>query len=204
MSSRALLVPGWGTAPDRFGVLASALRERGIDARPWGYSAAGSFETLARRLAFAAGADQDPRPVHLIGHSLGGLIVTAAAIGPMTQQVASVTTINAPWRGTWLGWTAQGPLARSLRWGAPELEDLRDRLAQHLVEPEGPRWAVLASAIDLGVPATSALRAPSGDRLRKRLLPMTGHTPLDAPSLLDAVVDHVARHPDVVPGEAVR
>src|SRR5271157_1702441 len=51
------------------------------------------IETLERALS------ETGRPIHLIGHSLGGVIARSIA-GQRPQDIASVITLGAPFRGT--------------------------------------------------------------------------------------------------------
>lgn len=171
----ALALPGWGTSPERMRPICAALADHGIDARPHGYQPTGTIESLGRQLARVTAHESGP--VHLVGHSLGGLVV-ASAVLHHGADVLSVTTINAPWRGTWAAWTAQpgDSLGHDLRWGADALADLRDRLGAHLDEDQGPSWTVLSAAGDLAVPITGSTRIPSGPRLATRIVPVNGHS----------------------------
>lgn len=187
----ALALPGWGTSPTRMRPICSALADRGVEARPYGYEPAGSIRALGAVLARDAAAAGEA--VHLVGHSLGGL-VAASAVLHHGARVASVTTVNAPWRGTWAAWTAHphDPLGRELRWGSMALEELREALAHHLSDDQGPSWAVLSAAGDLAAPPTGALRVPEGRRLDTRLVPVTGHSvSLLRDRMITAVAEHV-------------
>lgn len=186
----ALLLHGWGTSPQRLEQLRSALVADGVDAVHWPYEERGSIRGIAGRLR--GDLDALDGPVHLVGHSLGGLVV-ASAVLDHDAPVASVTTVNTPWRGTWAAWTADpgDPLGRELRWGSPELARLRTALAAHLAGGDGPRWRLLSALGDLAAPATTALRvAAGGDRLDRRVVPVGGHSvSLRHPRMVDAVRD---------------
>ena len=187
----ALALPGWGTSAARMQPICTALVEHGVPARPWDYDAHGTLRTLGADLA-AAVADRDG-PLHLVGHSLGGL-VAASAVLDHGLPAATVTTVNSPWRGTWAAWTAHpgDPLGRQLRWGSTALDDLRARLATHLTAEHGPRWSVLSAAGDLAVPITGSTRVPTGPRLTTRIVPVTGHSvSLAHERMVAAVVDGV-------------
>ncbi len=192
MQGHAVLVPGWGTAPDRMRGVAQALAERGVTPHVWAYEPTGSIDDLSRRLtATMSGRDDE---LHLVGHSLGGLIVASAALRHLHRQVATVTTINSPWRGTWLGFTAPGRLAASLRWRSEPLARLRTELTEHLAEADGPRWLVLGVTADLGTPFTTStgVRDPS-ERLARRVVHAAGHSgALSSVRVHAAVADHVS------------
>lgn len=188
----ALLLHGWGTSPQRLELLRGALVADGVDARHWPYEERGSVRGIAARLR--ADLDGLDGPLHLVGHSLGGL-VAASAVLDHDAPVASVTTVNTPWRGTWAAWTADpgDPLGRELRWGSPELARLRSALAAHLAGGDGPRWSLLSALGDLAAPATTALRVDTGgERLERRVVPVGGHSvSLRHPRMVDAVRDGV-------------
>lgn len=181
-TGHVLLLPGWGTSLVRLEPLAGDLRDAELDVRLAQYEPEGSIEALGDRLAASLSPRlRDGRPLHLVGHSLGGLVCAAAALGPLVDDLTSVTTINAPWRGTWLGYTGESRLAASLRWGGEPLEQLRDRLTAHLARRDGPSWHLVGTVGDLGVSFVSATRAARGsprrhDRLRTSLVWTTGHS----------------------------
>ena len=192
-----LLLPGWGTPATRLGPMADALSRAGALARVWSYTPQGAFPELIEQFATAAEATlemhEEQDRLHLVGHSLGGLVVAATALERLPGRVASVTTINTPWRGTWVSYTGTGPLARALRWGSPLLSDLREDLTADLEDEDGARWMLLAAAGDLATPATTSLAVVSSStRLRRRVVPATGHSvSLASDRVIDAVRAHV-------------
>lgn len=188
----AFALPGWGTSAARLRPICAALSDRGLATRCWSYTPRGSIHALGETLAEAT-ADAGGGEVHLVGHSLGGL-VAASAVLHHGAPVASVTTVNAPWRGTWAAWTAhpEDPLGRELRWGSQALAELRHALQDHLDATIGPRWSLLSAAGDLAAPPTGALRVPQGDRLATRVVPVTGHSvSLVHHRMVAAVTGHV-------------
>jgi triacylglycerol lipase len=99
------------------------------------------------RAAAAAGA---PR-VHLVGHSLGGLIVRCAlaASAPLSSRTASAVTIASPHRGAWLARLAPGRFAPLMhRGGCP--------LRPQIDAPAPARWLAYYADRDRVVPPASA------------------------------------------------
>ncbi len=99
------------------------------------------------RAAAAAGA---PR-VHLVGHSLGGLIVRCAlaASVPLSSRTASAVTIASPHRGAWLGRLAPGRFGPFMhRGGCPDRPETE--------APAPARWLAYYAGRDRVVPAASA------------------------------------------------
>jgi pimeloyl-ACP methyl ester carboxylesterase len=192
-----LMLPGWGTSPARLDVLSDTLQRAGAVARVWSYTPQGGFDELVHEVATIANSFLDLHNpadrLHLVGHSLGGLAAAAAVLQHLDGRVTSVTTINAPWRGTWVSYTGSGPLARALRWGSLELESLRTELHQHLEAPAGPRWLMLSAVADLATPATTALMGSRArPRLTRRVVRAAGHsTSLASMRIATAVTAHV-------------
>lgn len=188
----ALLLAGWGTDPRRLHPLRDALRAADVNASVWPYHPVGSLPALGAQLRDRV-ARLPEGPVHLVGHSLGGLIAAQAAVAG-AEHVSTVTTVNTPWRGTWAAYTGSGGLAEALRYRSDDLQGLRDRVAAHHAEAtEGPRWLLLSVLGDLAAPASTALRTGvRGPRMTRRVVPTTGHSlSLFSPRVIDAVVDHV-------------
>ena len=192
--STALLLAGWGTDLRRLQPLAAHLNAEGHDARVWVYRPAGSIDRLATQLRDGVEHLHLDGPVHLVGHSFGGVLAAAAAL-QAPHAVRSVTTFNMPWRGTWLSYTGASRLANALRWGSPELAALRARLAAHAATPLGPSWLLLAALGDLATPLTTSLRAGArGPRIRRQVLAVHGHSlSLLEPRVHRAVAAHLAR-----------
>ena len=103
----------------------------------------------SRRALHATGAGK----VHLVGHSLGGLVVREAV---QRRGLAGLTgtavTIATPHGGTWLARFGLGPCARQMRPGSDFLNELGGAALS-----AGPRWVVLHGGADRVVPARSAI-----------------------------------------------
>ena len=87
--------------------------------------------------------------VHLVGHSLGG-VVTAQAIasGRLTGKVDTVITLGSPFGGSpWAHLLPFGPIIPELREGSPLLR----RLASAPI-PDGVRWLAFTATLDIIVP----------------------------------------------------
>jgi pimeloyl-ACP methyl ester carboxylesterase len=87
--------------------------------------------------------------VHLVGHSLGGVVIAQAiAGGGLVGLVDTVITLGSPFGGSpWAGLLPFGDLLRALRPGSPLLR----RLASAPV-PDGVRWLAVTAALDIIVP----------------------------------------------------
>jgi triacylglycerol lipase len=151
-----LLVHGFGGTKSSWSFLARALRARGLTVEAITYTPFGtSVEQLADRLAVEVertlsqtGADK----VHLVGHSLGGVVIAQAiAGGRLTGQVDRVVTLAAPFGGSpWANLLPFVAVVRALREGSPLLR----RLACAPV-PDGVRWL----ALDMIVPGLRSVPA---------------------------------------------
>jgi len=87
--------------------------------------------------------------VHLVGHSLGGVIIAQAIADPrLNGRVDTVITLGSPFGGS--PWAAVLPfveIVRALRPGSPLLR----RLASTPL-PDGVRWLSVTAALDIIVP----------------------------------------------------
>jgi pimeloyl-ACP methyl ester carboxylesterase len=155
-----LLVHGFGGTKSSWSVIAQALSDRGIMVDTMTYSPLGnSVEQLADELVAAVertlcqtGADK----VHLVGHSLGGVVIAQAiAGGGLVGLVDTVITLGSPFGGSpWAGLLPFGDLLRALRPGSPQLR----RLAAAPV-PVGVRWLAVTAALDIVVPGPRSVPA---------------------------------------------
>jgi pimeloyl-ACP methyl ester carboxylesterase len=126
--------------------------------------------------------------VHLVGHSLGGVIVRYAIqeLG-LGEHVRTAVTAASPHAGTDLARFGCGGLAVSLRPGSRLLEGLRAGAGADRV-----RWIACYSDRDLVVPVRSARLDDDVLRARNVLVPGVGHLGiLRAPGFLACVVRHL-------------
>jgi pimeloyl-ACP methyl ester carboxylesterase len=146
-----------------------------------------SAELTHQALQALAAADA-PR-VHLIGHSLGGLIVrcSLAASAALSSQTASAVTIASPHRGAYLARIAPGRCARIMH------RDSRSCLPE-ADAPRPVRWLAYYSDRDRVVPPASArLDDPRYDAANL-LIPDCGHlTICRDPQLISSLVPELIR-----------
>jgi triacylglycerol lipase len=148
-----LLVHGLGGTKSSWALLAQALSARGLTVEAVTYTPIGtSVEQLADRLVVEVdtmlsrtGSDK----VHLVGHSLGGVVIAQAiAGGRLNGLVDTVVTLGSPFGGTpWANLLPFGAIVRALREGSPLLR----RLACAPV-PDDVRWLAFTAALDMIVP----------------------------------------------------
>jgi len=153
-----LLVHGFGGTKSSWYFVARALAAKGLTVDAITYTPFGtSVERLADRLAVEVelmlsqtGADK----VHLIGHSLGGVVIAQAiASGRLAGKVDTIVTLAAPFGGSpWAHLLPFGTIARALRGGSPLLR----RLASTPV-PEGVRWLAITATLDVVVPGARSV-----------------------------------------------
>jgi hypothetical protein len=118
--------------------------------------------------------------VHLVGHSLGGLVVRyAVQVLGLDGAARSVVTVGTPHRGTRLAWLGLGPAVAQLHPGSVLLRELPPLEATPRV-----RWAVVHGSADFVAPPHV-----SGDAVS---VPGYGHhSVLDSPELSEIVVAHL-------------
>ncbi|MDT5103790.1 MAG: triacylglycerol lipase [Mycobacterium sp.] len=155
-----LLVHGLGGTKSSWSFVEQALAAKGLTVDAISYTPFGtSVERLAHRLAVEVermlsqtGADK----VHLIGHSLGGVVIAQAiASGRLAGKVDTIVTLGAPFGGSpWAHLVPFGAIVRALRGGSP----LLSRLASASV-PEGVRWLAITATLDVVVPGVRSVPA---------------------------------------------
>jgi hypothetical protein len=191
-----LLVHGLGASPRCWSAVQRALRADGrtVEAfrySPWGVSLGELAEQLteaAENLLAATGASR----LHLVGHSLGGVLIAQALIGPrLAGRVDMVVTLGSPFGGS--PWAALWPgrsVVRALRPGSPVLRDLAAATAS-----VGIRWLAFTATFDLIVPGHRAL--PAASQLNAITVDGVGHSGmLVDPSVISQIVAAVAASSD--------
>ena len=144
-----LLVHGLGGTTSGWLAVADALRAHGLNVAAISYrSFRTSLEQLAQELADTVQSLQvetGAEKVHLVGHSLGGVVIAQAlADGLLAGRVDSVVTIAAPFGGTpWANLLPLGAVVRALRQGSPQL----GRLARAHA-PREVRWLAITAGSD--------------------------------------------------------
>ena len=133
-----------------------------------------------------AGADA----VHLIGYSLGGVVVRYAVqeLG-LEPHVRTAVTVASPHRGTLAAQLGRGTVAAALTPGSRMLEDLRRR-----ARPSGVRWVSYYSDRDLVVRPSSSRLEERALRATNVLLPGVGHIGIIRGPMFLASVVHLLRH----------
>ena len=148
-----LLVHGLGGTKSSWSFVARTLAAKGLTVDAFTYAPFGtSVEQVADRLVVEVqrmlsqtGADK----VHLIGHSLGGVVIAQAiAGGRLAGKVDTIVTLGAPFGGSpWAHLVPFGAIVRALREGSPLLRRLGS-----VPVPEGVRWLAIKATLDMVVP----------------------------------------------------
>jgi triacylglycerol lipase len=186
-----LLVHGFCGTKSSWSLVARTLNARGLTCDAITYAPFGaSVEQLADRLVAEVerilartGADK----VHLVGHSLGGVIIAQAiADGGLNGLVDTVVTLGSPFGGSpWANLLPFG-IARALREGSPLLRRLASSPA-----PEGVRWLAFMAPLDIIVPGLRSL--PANARVETVTVDGVGHLGmLVSRQVVDHIIDALA------------
>jgi triacylglycerol lipase len=153
-----LLVHGFGGSKSHWSLVAQALSARGLNVDAISYA---PLRTSVEQLADQLVADVERTlsrtaadKVHLVGHSLGGVIIAQAIADPRLKgRVDTVVTLGSPFGGS--PWAALLPfveVVRAMRPGSPLLR----RLACTPL-PDGVRWLSVTAALDVIVPGRRSM-----------------------------------------------
>jgi pimeloyl-ACP methyl ester carboxylesterase len=153
-----LLVHGFGGAKSSWSAVAEALGAKGLSVDTMSYAPVGNtVEQLAEKLV--AHVEQmlsrtGANKAHLIGHSLGGVVIAQAICDPRLKgRVATVITLGSPFGGSpWAGMLPVVDMVRALRAGSP----LLTRLAA-TPPPDGVRWLSVTAGLDIVVPGPRSM-----------------------------------------------
>lgn len=189
-----LLVHGYFHNRSGFFVMARSLRKRGfryvyaMNYNPIGHTIPSLAARLARNVEDVMRISGAPR-VHLVGHSLGGLISRwyVQEMGGH-ETVDHAVTIGSPHQGTYAAYAGIGDAAREMRPGS----ELLQRLATGW-NACPTKFVNLYSDLDaLIIPANSAI-LPDNGRVHNHLIHDLGHTSLlISPELISLVAERLA------------
>lgn len=197
-----VLVHGFGSTPAHWSVFRSTLRSVGFDcvtAVAYNPLTVDVVESSARLVGHidailaATGASK----VHLVGHSLGGIIVRhAVEVGGAADRVATAVTICAPHGGTpWAdparvlpGWAVLRTVSQ-LRVGSSLLRRIEEAARANAESGRhAVRWVAFYANTDWVVPARRA-QIRAGHDVTNVLLRDEGHL---SPVVTDVIAAHVA------------
>ena len=145
------LVHGYLANKFLMATLAQRLERRGFRPRPWGYwnmqcSLLVHAERFARELA-ALDADPSVGTVHVVTHSMGGIVARAALARHRPRKLGRIVMLAPPNRGSFVATATAGTFGRFLR-PVAELSTAPDSLVNSLPTPEGVEIGVIAAAHD--------------------------------------------------------
>jgi len=155
-----LLVHGFGGGKSSWSVIAENLSARGLTVDAITYPPFGaSVEQLADRLVLEVKrtlSQTGAEKVHLVGHSLGGVVIAQAiAGGRLAGLIDTVVTLGSPFGGSpWAKLLPFGAIVPALRENSPLLR----RLASAPI-PDGVRWLAFSAALDVIVPGPRSIPA---------------------------------------------
>jgi triacylglycerol lipase len=173
-TSPVLLVHGFGGDKSSWALVAQTLSEHGLTVETMSYAPVGnSVEQLADRLVAEVEktlSRTGAQKAHLVGHSLGGVIIAQAMSDPrLTGRVDTVITLGSPFGGSpWADALPVVDMVRALRPGSPLLR----RLASTPL-PDGVRWLSVTAALDIIVPSDRSV--PPHDRVETVTVEGVGH-----------------------------
>jgi len=131
--------------------LARRLRRRGFRPQTWGYwniqcSVLVHAERFARELA-ALDADPTVGTLHVVTHSMGGIVARAALDRYRPRKLGRFVMLAPPNKGSFVATAAAGTFGRFLK-PVVELSTAEDSLVNSLPMPEGVEIGVIAAEHD--------------------------------------------------------
>lgn len=186
-----VLIHGYFHNRSAFLMMRRALRRAGFrSVTTLNYKALGSdVEGLAGVLGAHVDrvlAETGATRVHLIGHSLGGLVARAyVQLRDGAEKVHTCITLGTPHGGTYAAFAGRGKAARDLRPGSPLLRRLRK------AGPSPARFVSYYSNLDaMVIPASNAKIDAPGLHARNVLVKDLGHASLlISQTLMRSVID---------------
>lgn len=155
---RAALVHGYLANTFMLAVLGRRLRDHGFTTSTWGYwnircSVLVHAERFARELQVL---DADPRidRLHLVTHSMGGIIARAALARYRPKKLGRFVMLAPPNRGSFVATAAASTVGRVLK-PVAELSTSGTSLVNSLPMPEGVDIGVIAAEYDALIDADS-------------------------------------------------
>ena len=148
---RIALVHGYLANTLLLSVLARRLRRRGFGTMPWGYwnpacSVLVHAERFARRLE-SLDADPAVDVLHLVTHSMGGIVARAALDRYRPRKLGRVVMLAPPNRGSFVATRAVNTFGRFLK-PVIELSTADDSLVNQLPMPPDLDLGVIAAKYD--------------------------------------------------------
>ena len=113
----------WGNH-SRWKRLARTLEARGANAKIWGYDNSGKTGLAENGRLLRAELRKNKSPTHLVGYSMGGLVLREALRKLETPAIGKVATINSPHEGSLFACAVDLPATRDMRPGSPFLRAL--------------------------------------------------------------------------------
>jgi pimeloyl-ACP methyl ester carboxylesterase len=174
LDTPVVLVHGYASTGSCWVLVERSLRKAGFHtiASLSHHPLVGGIPVLAARLvrlAHSVMADTGTTRVHLVGHSLGGLIIRyAVCVLDFDPFVDTAITVATPHRGCRFAWLGPGAVAAQCR---PNSQILRSIHAAD--RPGQTRWVSFYSDRDFIVPGKSAMIA--SDRLRAENVLLSHH-----------------------------
>ena len=171
-----LLVHGYGGAKTQWLLVRRTLRDAGFTCvRTFEYEATGTdIPTLARRLCAAVRAllaETGAERVHLVGHSLGGIVIRhAVSCCGLDPVVGAAVTLASPHGGSPTAWAGTGKVAAQLRPGSTLLREL-----EAAARPGRAAWVAFSAGLDAVVPAARARLRPAALAAENVHVPGEGH-----------------------------
>jgi pimeloyl-ACP methyl ester carboxylesterase len=159
--AQALVLAGWGLPGWSTLVWQRRLRRAGFAVVSFAYrSRACSLDENARRLGAALQALPPSVPVHLVGHSLGGLVILQALARQPVQRLGRVVLVGSPFQGSAVAQVLQcSPAGRWLL--GRSVAQWKSLCADEL--PPGLQLGTIAGTSPLGIGRLFAALVPPHD-----------------------------------------